>query len=166
VGIWLTNPLGAVLVLTLSGCVCASGFGNQSAVVSHPRPATGLKGRLENWGPTVLPATPDDFVKAWGPPDEVLRVLDGKTRWRYDVGLRWNGVWGFLIVVPYGLFFPVGQNSITLQLEDGVVAEARTLNGGTETWYWYTGVPYQCMEAYTGFVQHDVDTVGDAFRVK
>lgn len=62
----------------------------------------------------------DDLVRSFGEPDERRATADGAEEWVYLDGWRWNGPVLF-VVIPLPLLVPVGHDSTTYVLRDGVV---------------------------------------------
>jgi hypothetical protein len=62
----------------------------------------------------------DDLLESFGEPDERRAAADGTEEWVYLDGWRWNGPVLFL-VIPLPLVIPVGHESTTYVLRDGVV---------------------------------------------
>jgi hypothetical protein len=140
---------GLLFCLGLASCVSASGIGNRAMRIEHPDPSP-FRGEFIGWGVDRPVFTAESFLAAWGAPDDVMQDDDSTEVWRYDLGLRWNGVWGFFIVLPWGFFVPTGCDSVTLRVEAGEVVEARTLVGGAETWHWHLGLPCGCSDPFMG----------------
>ena len=148
--------------LVSSGCISASGVGTRSVHVVHPDPSP-QRGDLIAAGPErpIYPAR--SFLAAWGPPSEIVRNEAAAEEWRYYFGLRWQGIWGFFTVLPYGFFFPVGCNSVTLTVEDGQVVAATRTEGGVETWHWCLGFPCECLESCLDSVARKTEFDGVPF---
>lgn len=69
----------------------------------------------------------EHLLKAWGPPDDKL-VEDGRERWIYHDGLRWNGFFIFPgIIIPIPLVIPVGWNTFTIDLQEDTVSSIVTV---------------------------------------
>ena len=129
----------------LASCISASRVGNRALHVTHPDPSP-LRGELIAWGSDRPVYTADSFLAAWGEPNAVTQVGGSTEEWRYDLGLRWNGIWGVFVVLPWGFFYPSGCDSVTLTVESGDVVAASAVLGGTETWNWHLGLPCGCSD--------------------
>jgi len=70
--------------------------------------------------------TKEQLQAAWGMPDEVQTVSDGE-RWTYRTRLRWNGLWGLILVVPVPLLAPTGREAMIVEFSGDTVqtVEAR-----------------------------------------
>jgi hypothetical protein len=57
---------------------------------------------------------------AWGAPDNI-EIINDKERWSYKTNLRWNGVWGLLLVVPIPFAIPTGREELVVEFSGDVV---------------------------------------------
>jgi len=62
----------------------------------------------------------EDLLHSLGVPDERELLSETREVWVYDEGWRWNGPVLF-VVIPIPLLVPVGSESTTYHLRDGVV---------------------------------------------
>ena len=61
------------------------------------------------------------LLDTWGEPDEKVHDSDSVERWTYDRRLRWNGLFAVVVIIPVPLIVPVGYESDTFLVKDGVV---------------------------------------------
>ncbi len=75
-----------------------------------------------------LPAfTREDVERVWGPPTRLERDGAEEERWTYvSSDLRWTGV-ELIVFVPVPLIVPVGHESVTLMMKDGLVVDAEVM---------------------------------------
>jgi len=62
-----------------------------------------------------------ELKKHWGEPDSI-KLKDGVEYWKYNVGLRWYGIRFFISLIPLPLQVPVGHDSMTFEVKDGLVS--------------------------------------------
>ena len=108
----VSNQMRVVLLLAaqLQGCMVGIGFQGTA--------------RTEGEWPTNLateegPILATTIVEEWGEPDEKMPMSETKERWVYQYGLRWNGPVVY-VLIPLPLLIPVGHNTVTFLVEDGV----------------------------------------------
>lgn len=127
--------LGAV-VLEVAGCVGVSYRG--TATFDSANPAVSAA----EWPPRPPRARGQqsalDLVRGVGEPDERRRISESREEWVYLHGWRWNGPVLF-VVVPIPLVIPVGHESSTYHLRDGVVERVVRVE---QTWEGYTCAPF------------------------
>lgn len=106
--------LVAGTLTALTGCV---GIGYSTAERTVGRP------------PDWRASTADDLVRRWGEPDDRTSCVDGTETWVYDHSLRWAFVYVCVgVCIPLGI--PVGWNSKTFHLRDGVIESVDCVGGG------------------------------------
>ncbi|MCJ8314228.1 MAG: hypothetical protein HRU38_18930 [Saccharospirillaceae bacterium] len=68
-----------------------------------------------------------DVILRWGEPSSKEELSDGTEKWVFKSGVRFLGLIPF-VIIPIPLIVPVGKNSWTLILKDGVVIYAEHKN--------------------------------------
>ncbi len=112
----------------LQGCIGAGVIGNVTATIQNPLigPEKGTL-RPENGNQPWINA--DELIRYWGPPDKVKMIAPGLEIWKYNFGLRWNGIGIMAVVLPVPIMLPVGRNFIEFKVKDNRIIEAKTVNG-------------------------------------
>jgi len=114
----------------------------------------GFYGTARTYGEPVLRAksagTPDPdhalpsevLLKEVGEPDERELLPDGKEHWVYEGSMRWSGMvlW---VILPLPLVIPVGHESQTYLVGDGVAISVDTVKQASDT-YWCGVIPGPC----------------------
>ena len=113
--IWTHAASLLALAVLLSGCVGISYFGTTTIDEAHPAGE-------EPFRPVRRPGmdTAEALLVRLGEPDERVQRADLREEWTYDEGLRWNGPVIF-VIIPIPLIIPVGYETSTYHLRDGVV---------------------------------------------
>jgi hypothetical protein len=126
----LTKRLFLLLtaLVFFQGCIGAGVIGNITATIQNPLigPEKGTL-RPENGNQPWINS--DELIRYWGPPDKVKMIAPGLEIWKYNFGLRWNGVGIMAVILPVPLMLPVGRNFIEFKVKDNRIIEAKTKNG-------------------------------------
>ena len=125
-------PAGTIF---LSGCagLGVAVLGNDEAVVSNPR--IGVKGALRPESGATPWIKSADLMKFWGPPDRMEQAGRGVQLWRYNFGIRWNGIVPVIAVVPIPLIAPMGSDYVELRIENDFVVSARAMEHHVNAMY-------------------------------
>jgi hypothetical protein len=128
-------PCTVVLLLSisglLSGCfgLSATVIGTDETLTTNPK----IELNKRQLSPDTYPApqlSTEDLRKAWGDPSRKEQLAGASERWRYDFGLRWNGMVFFVVVVPLPLVIPVGYEYVEFLFENGLATKVRTAEHG------------------------------------
>ena len=90
----------------------------------------------------VQPIHTQVVLDRYGEPDRVEKAADGTEVWTYKSHVRWSGV-VLCVVIPIPLVLPVGRESTSFTVRDGVVVSASQVVG-TTTLYIAGLVPGVC----------------------
>lgn len=114
-----------LMVFVLQGCggVGLIAMGNRTASVKNPVISKN-KGYMREGIAEVNLITSEELLDAWGKPDHIERVTTNKEEWTYNFGLRWNGIFALVVVVPVPLIVPVGHKYVTFTVENGKLISA------------------------------------------
>jgi hypothetical protein len=148
-GAMIVKRMCAVILSVFgTSCIAFEGYGDRQTTVTNPLPAPQM-GRLRSQVPAEASSTCAEFRDAWGAPDIIEESSDGTVLWTFRRGLRWNGFFMSIIIIPFGLAWPSGFDSVTLTCREGRVLEASALCGGRMRFSFWFGPPSSsCAEAY------------------
>lgn len=108
----------------IQGCTMlgVAAIGNRSSSIATPN-VSNEKKCIERSIGGVSPITSEELLAHWGKPDNSYKDGFGQEIWRYEFGLRWNGlVIGLIIPIP--LVIPVGHDYIEFDMENNHVMSA------------------------------------------
>lgn len=115
----------AVICLAfLQGCTVlgVAAIGNRSSSIVTPNVSTEKK-CIERSIEGASPITSEELLAHWGKPDDIYKDELRKEIWRYEFGLRWNGlIIGFIVPIP--LVIPVGHDYIEFHIQNNTVTSA------------------------------------------
>jgi hypothetical protein len=114
-------PLLALLTALLPGCLGGTAYWRNHVHFEAPRLAPEVVGTVV----TNDAATPLDaraLVEAWGAPDEKTVLTDRAERWVYVSDTHtWTGIMPVIVILPIPLMLPIGHESASFTLRDGIV---------------------------------------------
>ena len=134
------------LACPLAGCAgfAADWIGSDEAAVTNPILShKNERGYLEPVSHAIPKVHADELRKSWGPPDKLSRLDRGGELWRYDFGLRWNGAYVLVLIVPLPLLVPVGYEYVEFTVENNLVTRVDTKEHNTQ-------VSVGCVVAFVG----------------
>ena len=113
-----SKALLAICLISLQGCTVlgASAIGNRSSSIMNPNVSKDkrcIERRRGSEG--VSPVTSEELLVYWGKPDDISKDEFDNEIWRYEYGVRWNGLLIGLII-PIPLFIPVGHDYIEFSI--------------------------------------------------
>lgn len=108
----------------LQGCTVL-GFavrGDRTSSIVNPNVST-EKRCIERNIEGVSPITSEELFFYWGKPNDVYKYGSDREIWRYEYGLRWNGLI-IGIIIPIPIIIPVGHDYVDFSIEENNVTSA------------------------------------------
>jgi hypothetical protein len=119
----------AIVLSTAGGCAGLGvlAVGNDQTIIVNPRLSSeksegflySERGKIYSTGGVTPATTADQLRKAWGAAEHIEKVGPQREVWRYNHGLRWNGLVFLVVVVPVPVIFPVGSDTTEFTIEGG-----------------------------------------------
>lgn len=121
-----------MLSVLLPACLGGGIWGTVHGTIEHPTIGR-TKGELA--GPrdpfylgTRYEVTRKSLVTYWGKPDEMETLPDGREKYTYRFGLRWNGIGIWAVIAPVPLLVPVGSDYVQFTIDNGIVTAVETVD--------------------------------------
>ena len=141
----MIRPLAILVCASLNtGCIFVGLERNGSHVLENP-PLSAERAKLackdlvnlDEKPPSMrrgsAGVTKSQLKEAWGDPDEI-EVVGNVERWTYNTGRRWNGVWGFFIIVPVPLVIPTGHEKMVVEFSGNRLQTAEAHYQVSQAW--------------------------------
>ena len=115
----------AIITISIQGCMGLGGIIVTDHTVTIEQPLlSSEKGQIFDNYKASRTADTATVREYWGPPDSVSELAQGRLRWDYHYGLRWNGLGMLVIIVPVPLVLPLGHNYVSLEFEGDRIVSA------------------------------------------